>query len=171
MPPAADTEEGRGRMKRQKIHFIVRVDTDEELERVAARVGRALNCTFAEGEFQRWYAQVAYVFGLKISVSGVDIGSKKVVKLTGGVAEEGFLYAPDGSGDVEYDRVDISAFVVDLLTIRTGLQWYRQPTPEDHAAERRAVGAFDDMLGGVDSRRAAADGEGNSGSGPDTRDS
>jgi hypothetical protein len=153
-----DTEEmGSVQMKRQKIHFTARVDTDEELEWVAARVGQALNCTFAEGEFQRWYAQVAYVFGLKISVSGVDIGSKKVARLTGGVAEEGFLYAPDGSDDVEYDRVDISAYVVDLLTIRTGLQWYRRPTPEDHAAERRAIDAFDDMLGGVGSQGAVTD--------------
>jgi hypothetical protein len=146
-------------MRRQKISFSARVDTDEELEQVAARVGRALNCTFAEGEFQRWYAQVANVFGLKISVSGVGgIGGKKVAKLCGGVAEEGFLYAPDGSDDVEYDRVDISAYVVDLLTIRTGLQWYR-PTPEDYAAERAAARGFDDMLGGVGSRRSATDDE------------
>jgi hypothetical protein len=99
-------------MKRQKIHFSARVDTDEELEQVATRVEQALNCMFAEGEFQRWYAQVANVFGLKISVSGVwGIGGKKVAKLYGEVAEKGFLYAPDGSDDVEYDRVDISAYV------------------------------------------------------------
>jgi hypothetical protein len=65
----------------------------------------------------------------------------------------------------------ISSSVADLLTIRTGLQWYRQPTPEDHAAERRAVGTFDDMLGGVDSRRAVADGRGDSRKDPGTRDS
>jgi hypothetical protein len=146
-------------MRRQKISFSARVDTDEELEQVAARVGRALNCTFAEGEFQRWYAQVANVFGLEISVSGVGgIDGKKVAKLCGEVAEEGFLYAPDGSDDVEYDRVDISAYVADLLTIRTGLQWYR-PTPEDYAAERAAARGFDDMLGGVGSRRSATDDE------------
>ncbi|MEU4999358.1 hypothetical protein [Streptomyces sp. NPDC021622] len=142
--------------KRQKIHFSVRVDTDETperpvkaLEQVATSVGRALNCTFAEGEFQRWYAQVADVFGLKLSVAGVGgIGGKSVAKLVGAVAEKGFRYAPDGSGQVEYDRVDISAYMVDLLTIRTGLEWY-QPTPEDLAAERGAAGRFDDRLGQV----------------------
>jgi hypothetical protein len=146
-------------MKRQKISFSARVDTDEELEQVATRVGQALNCTFAEGEFQRWYAQVADVFGLKISVSGVwGIGGKKVAKLYGEVAEKGFLYAPDGSDDVESDRVDISAYVVDLLTIRTGLQWYR-PTPDDYDAERTAARGFDDMLGGVGSQGPATDDE------------
>ncbi|SER36876.1 hypothetical protein SAMN05216188_110279 [Lentzea xinjiangensis] len=141
-------------MKRQKISFNARVDTDEALDQVATRVGQALNCTFAEGEFQRWYAEVAHVFGLKISISGVvGIGGKKVAKIVGGVAEEGFLYAPDGSDDVEYDRVDISAYVVDLLTIRTGLEWYR-PSPEDLAAEREAARGFDDMLGGVSSSRS-----------------
>jgi hypothetical protein len=146
-------------MKRQEISFSARVDTDEELEQVATRVEQALNCMFAEGEFQRWYAQVANVFGLKISVSGVwGIGGKKVAKLYGEVAEKGFLYAPDGSDDVEYDRLDISAYVVDLLNIRTGLQWYR-PTPEDYAAERRAARGFDDMLGGVGSQRSATDAE------------
>ncbi|MBC6447105.1 hypothetical protein [Actinokineospora xionganensis] len=125
------------------------MDTDEELEHVAARVGQALDCTFTRGEFQRGYAQVSYVFGLKISVVGVyGIGGKDVVKLVGSVTEEGFLYAPDGSDQVEYDRVDISAYLVDLLTIRTGLQWY-QPTPEDRAAERKAAGRYDDILGGI----------------------
>jgi hypothetical protein len=142
-------------MKRQEISFSARVDTDEELEQVAARVGQALNCPFVEGEFQRWYAQVADVLGLKISVSGVSgIGGKKVAKLYGEVAEEGFLYAPDGGDAVESDQVDISAYVVDLLTIRTGLQWYR-PTPEDYAAERRAARVFHDMLGGVGSQGSA----------------
>ncbi len=136
-------------MRRQDLHISARVDTDEELEQVAARVGQALNCSFERGEFQRWYAQVAHVLGLKISISGVSgIGGKNVVKLVGEVAEEGFLYAPDGSDDVEYDRMDISSYMVDLLTIRTGLQWYR-PTPEDYAAERQAARGVDDMLGGV----------------------
>ncbi|MEV0116903.1 hypothetical protein AB0H77_27290 [Streptomyces sp. NPDC050844] len=142
--------------KRQKVYFSVRVDTEETpekpvkaLEQVAERVGQALNCTFAEGEFQRWYAQVADVFGLKLSVAGVGgIGGKSVAKLVGEVAEKGFRYAPDGSDQVEYDRVDISAYMVDLLTIRTGLEWY-QPTPEDLAAERGAAGRFHDRLGQV----------------------
>ncbi|SDJ38065.1 hypothetical protein SAMN05192558_10961 [Actinokineospora alba] len=136
-------------MKRQEMYFSARLDTDEELQQVAARVGQALNCIFARGEFQRWYAQVADVFGLKISVVGVSgIGGKDVAKIVGEVAEKGFLYAPDGSDQVEYDRVDISAYMVDLLTIRTRLQWY-QPTPEDLAAEGKAASRFDDWLGGV----------------------
>ncbi|SDJ38041.1 hypothetical protein SAMN05192558_10962 [Actinokineospora alba] len=139
-------------MKRQKIYFSVRLDTDEELQQVAARVGQALNCTFVRGEFQRWYAEVAYVFGLKISVAGVSgIDRKKVAKLVASVAEKGFRQAPDGNGPVEYERVDISAYMTDLLTIRTGLPWY-QPTPEDHAAEGKAAGRFDDWLGGVGSQ-------------------
>ncbi|SDP44341.1 hypothetical protein SAMN05192558_10960 [Actinokineospora alba] len=136
-------------MKRQKIYFSARLDTDEELGQVAARVGQALNCTFARGEFQRGRAEVSKVFGLKISLVGVfGIGGKDVVKLVGSVGENGFLYAPDGSDQVEYDRVDISDYLVDLLTIRTGLQWYR-PTPEDRAAERKAARGYDDWLGGV----------------------
>ncbi|TDC92333.1 hypothetical protein E1161_13230 [Saccharopolyspora aridisoli] len=152
-------------MKPQKIHLDIRVDTDETmktveaLEQVAASVGQALNCTFVEGEFQRWYAQVAYVFGLKLSVVGVaGIGGKDVAKLVGSVIEKGFRYAPDGSGLAEIERVDISDYMVDLLTIRTELQWYR-PTPEDRAAERAAAGRFDDMLGGVGPRGWTTDDE------------
>ncbi|MEV8440693.1 hypothetical protein AB0425_25200 [Actinosynnema sp. NPDC051121] len=136
-------------MKRHEIHLDIRSDTDEELEQVAERVGSALNCTFAEGEFQRWYALVANVFGLELVLVGAHgVGGKKVAKLMGEVAEEDFLYAPDGSDQVEYDRVDISLYVVDLLTIRTGLQWYR-PSAEDYAAEREARSGFDDWLGGL----------------------
>ena len=137
-------------MKRQVIFLDVRVDTDETLEQVAARVGQALGCVFARGEFQRWYAQVAYVFDLKLSlVAEHGIGGKNVAKMVAAVAEEGFIYAPDGSGDTaEHDRVDISPYIVDLLTIRTGLQWY-QPTEEDRAAEHEAARGFDDWLGGI----------------------
>jgi hypothetical protein len=137
-------------MKRQKIHFSARLDTDEELDQVAAHVGQALNCTFTKDEYQRWYAQVADVFGLKISVMGVSgVGGKNVAKLVGSVAERGFRYDPDG-GLAEIDRVDISAYMVDLLTIRTELRWYR-PAPEDYAAERKAARGLDDWLGGVGS--------------------
>lgn len=137
----------------------MKVDTGARLGCVAARVGQSLNCTFVEGEFQRWYAQVAYVLGLKLSVVGVaGIGGKDVAKLVGSVTEKGFRYATDGSGLAEIDRVDISDYMVDLLTIRTGLQWYR-PTPEDRAAERAAAGRFDDMLGGVGTQRWTTDDE------------
>ncbi|MFD1051676.1 hypothetical protein ACFQ1S_42050, partial [Kibdelosporangium lantanae] len=114
------------RAKWHKIRFSARVDTDETMKQVAARVGQALGCTFAKGEFQRWYAEVAYVFGLKISIIGVGgVGGKNVAKLVGEVSEHAFRYAPDGSDDVDHERVDISAYVVDLLTVRTGLRWYR----------------------------------------------
>lgn len=150
-------------MKRQKIRLSARVDTDEALEEVAARVGQALSCTFDKGEFQRRNAQVAYVFGLKLSlVTEYGVGDKKVAKLVGSVTEKGFRYTPDGSGLAEFDRVDISAYVVDLLTIRTGLQWY-QPTPEDYAAEQSAGRGINDWHGGVGSRGWTADDEEKSG--------
>lgn len=136
-------------MKRQEVYLSVRVDTDEDLEHVAERVGQALGCTFAEGEFHRWYAQVAHVFGLKLSLVAVrGIGGKKVAKLVSSVAEKGFRHAPDGGDEVEYEDVDISAYLVDFLTVRTDSQWYR-PTPEDLAAERESVRGFDDWLGQV----------------------
>ncbi|WP_406631923.1 hypothetical protein [Amycolatopsis sp. WGS_07] len=121
------------------------------MPQVAARVGRALGCAFARGEFARWPAQVADVFGLRISLQGVGgIGGKNVAKLVGEVNEDGFLYAPDGSDDVDYERADISDYVVDLLTIRTGLRWYR-PTDADYAAEHEAARGLDDWLGGIGS--------------------
>lgn len=136
-------------MKRHEIHLDVRADTDEGLEQVAERVGQALNCAFAEGEFQDWYAQVANVFGLAlVLVAANGVGGKKVAKLMGEVDEEDVLHSSDGSDQVEYDRVDISSYVVDLLTIRTGLRWYR-PTAEDYAAEREARSGFDNWLGGL----------------------
>lgn len=139
-------------MKRKKIYFDIRADTDEALEQVAARVGQALNCTFDKGEFQRWHAQVAYIFGLKIAVVGeYGVGDKKVARLVGGITKKGFRYALGGSGFAEYDRGDITASLVDLLTIRTGLQWY-QPTAEDYVAERAAARGIDDWHGGIGSQ-------------------
>ncbi|TYB56606.1 hypothetical protein FXF51_43300 [Nonomuraea sp. PA05] len=136
-------------MKRHKIFLSVRADTDEALEQVAARVGQAMTCTFVRGEFQRWHAQVAEVFGLRLALVGeYGISDKKVAKLVGVVAEKGFRHALDGDGPIEYERVDISAYVVDLLTIRTGLRWYR-PTAEDLAAEGAAARGIDDWHGQV----------------------
>ncbi|GGS45574.1 hypothetical protein [Actinokineospora fastidiosa] len=138
--------------RRQEISLNVRADTDDEMTQVAERVGQALGCTFAEGEYNKWYAEVAEVFGLKLSLVPVHgIGGRKVAKLVSSIAEKGFLFAPDGSDDVEYDDVDISAYIVDLLTIRTGLRWYA-PTAEDRAAEMKGVAAFDDWLGQVGPR-------------------
>lgn len=134
-------------MKRQTPFVDVRTDTGEHPEQVAARVGPALECTFAAGEFQKGYAQVANVFGLKLSLVAVTgAGGKDVVKLVGGVAERGFVYGPDGAV-AEHDRVDISDYVVDLLNLRTDLRWYR-PTAEDRAAEAEAARGYDDWLGG-----------------------
>ncbi|GAB3895030.1 hypothetical protein GCM10029964_074330 [Kibdelosporangium lantanae] len=76
------------------------------------------------------------------------VGGKNVAKLVGEVSEHAFRYAPDGSDDVDHERVDISAYVVDLLTVRTGLRWYR-PTGADYAAERKAARGLTDWLGGI----------------------
>lgn len=146
-------------MNRQAIYIDVRADTDEHPEQVAARVGRALDCTFTEGEHQRWYAQIAHVFGLRLALVGrAGIGGKKVAKLVSQVAEHGLLHAPDGSGRIERDRVDISPYIADLLTLRTGLRWY-QPTAEDRAAENKAASRFDDFLGGVGAEPWTSDDE------------
>ncbi|MEO3824836.1 hypothetical protein [Actinomadura sp. B10D3] len=136
-------------MKRQAIYLDVRADTDEHPGQVAARVGRALDCTFAEGEHLGWYAQIAHVFGLKLVLVGrAGIGGKNVIKVTSQLAEADFLRTPDGNGRFEQDRVDISPYITVLLTLRTGLLWY-QPTAEDRAAENKAASRFDDFLGGV----------------------
>ncbi|WP_185845924.1 hypothetical protein [Kibdelosporangium aridum] len=52
--------------------------------------------------------------------------------------------------------MDISAYIVDLLTMRTGLQWY-QPAAEDRAAENKWSAAHDDWLGGVEDLRRIQD--------------
>lgn len=139
-------------MGRQVIFINVRTDTEAgdkgKLEHIASLVGQALNCTFAEGEYERWYAQLAFVFGLEVALVGrAGIGGKKVAKLVANVDERKLYTAPDGSL-IEHDRVDISEYIVDLLTARTGLQWY-VPTAEDRMAEGKASARFDDWLGGV----------------------
>jgi hypothetical protein len=152
--PAKEEEQ----MGRQVIELDVRADTDEALTDVAALVGQALDCTFAEGEYQRWYAQVAFVFGLKLSLSGrAGIGGKKVAKLVSNIGEPGLKHAPDGSR-IERDSVDISDYIVDLLTVRTGLQWY-VPTAEDRKAEAKSAGRFDDWLGGLGGEAWSSDDE------------
>lgn len=135
-------------MGRQVIGLDVRADTSEHLEQLAERVGQALSCTFAEGEHQRWYAQVASVFGLKLYLVGRSgIGGKEVAKLISNIGEPGLKRASDGSR-IELDEVDISAYIADLLTVRTGLQWYL-PTAEDRLAESKAAFAFDDFVHGT----------------------
>jgi hypothetical protein len=143
-------------MKRQVIYLDVRADTKEADEQIATLVGQALNCTFAEIEQPKnHYPQVAYVFGLKLRLIGVQgIDRKYAVKLVGYVDEDGFR--TPGKGLSQHDQVDISAYIVDLLTMRTGLQWY-QPTAEDRAAENKSSSAYDDWLGGVDDLRRARD--------------
>ncbi|CAM3575934.1 hypothetical protein KIPE111705_14940 [Kibdelosporangium persicum] len=143
-------------MRRQVICLDVRVDTGETQEQVATRVGRALNCTFTEVEQPKnRYPHVATVFGLRLRLIGaLGIGRKEVCKLVGHVTDEGFR--TPGKGLSEHDQVDISAYVVDLLTMRTGLRWY-QPTAEDRAAENKWAAAYDDWLGGVDDQRRIQD--------------
>ncbi|RSM80013.1 hypothetical protein DMH04_30930 [Kibdelosporangium aridum] len=143
-------------MKRQVIYLDVRVDTEETLEQVATRVGQALDCTFTEVEQPKnRYPYVAEVFGLKLRLLGVrGIDGKKVSKLVGHVSESGFR--SPGKGLSEHDQVDVSAYIVDLLTMRTGLQWY-QPTVEDRAAENKWSAAYDDWLGGVEDLRRLRD--------------
>jgi hypothetical protein len=54
--------------------------------------------------------------------------------------------------------VDISDYIVDLLTVRTGLQWY-VPTAEDRKAEAKSAGRFDDWLGGLGGEAWSSDDE------------
>jgi hypothetical protein len=149
-------------MRRQIIDLDVRADTavdsTQALEHVAALVGQALNCTFTEGEHQRWYAQVAFAFGLKLSLVGRSgIGGKQVAKLMSNIGEPGLIHAPDRRR-IELDEVDISAYVADLLTVRTGLQWYL-PTAEDRLAESKAAFAFDDFVHGTGGEGWSSDDE------------
>nr|WP_042185109.1 hypothetical protein [Kibdelosporangium sp. MJ126-NF4]CEL16527.1 hypothetical protein [Kibdelosporangium sp. MJ126-NF4]CTQ90480.1 hypothetical protein [Kibdelosporangium sp. MJ126-NF4] len=143
-------------MKRQVLHLDVRADTTETKDEVAARVGRALNCAFTEVERPKnHYPRVATVLGLELRLTDErGINRKSVVKLDGYVTERGFRTPGRGLG--EHASVDISAYIVDLLTMRTGLQWYR-PTAEDRAAEGKASAAYDDWLGGVDDLRRMRD--------------
>lgn len=111
-------------------------------------MGQALNCTFAEGEYQRWYAQVASVFGLKLSLVGRSgVGGKDVAMLVSSIDEPRLEQVPDGSR-IDYESVDVSSYIADLLTVRTGLRWYL-PTAEDRAAEGIAAWQLYDFLGGV----------------------
>lgn len=145
-------------MSKQEIYINIRADTSENLEQVATLVGQALNCTFAEGEYERWYAQVATVFGLEMALVGRSgVGGKDVAKLVAAVDEPGLIHAPDGSV-IERDRLDISAYVADLLTVRTGLQWYL-PTAEDRLAESKAAFAFDDFIHGTGGEGWSSDDE------------
>jgi hypothetical protein len=139
-------------MKRHVINISVRVDTEEPIEQTAARVGQALGCTFAEVEYQKnRHGHVAYVLGFRLRLEWAQgIGRKAVTRLTGIINDKDVRNAPDGAGSAENVDADISPYIVDLLTMRTGLRWY-QPTAEDVLFENRVSAAYDDWLGGVGS--------------------
>lgn len=69
------------------------------------------------------------------------VGGKRVFWLHGDVIEPGFLDGPEDE-PLEFDQVDISAYMVDLLNMRTPYRWYI-PTSADLDAENEHGRALD----------------------------
>jgi len=140
-------------MDQQRLHFDVRAATGEAMGQVAARIGRALNLTFTERE---WDDRPAHFgsglgFGLRLTAAGTyDNPEVQLVAYT--------------RVDVSFPftEVDISPYVAGLLTTLTRLDWY-VPSAEQIADEREAyrlATLWSDQWSRTDEERAAELNEG-----------
>jgi hypothetical protein len=133
-------------IRRTRIDFSIRTDDTVSREELADSLALALGCSFAKGRFRKMPALVAESLGVSISLTPWSgIGGKKIFRLYGDVLEPGFV-AETETETVEIERTDISAYMVDLLNIRTPCRWY-VPTLADLDAENEHARAVDRAMG------------------------
>lgn len=133
-------------IRRTETDFAIRTDDAAVLEEIAGTLALALGCSFTKGKFRKMPALVAESLGVTISLTPWrGVGNKKIFRLHGDVLEPGFV-AETVTEPVEIERIDISAYMVDLLNIRTPYRWYI-PTLADLDAENEHAIAVDRALG------------------------
>ena len=126
-------------MPRNLIRFDVRVVTSSAIEEVAAQVAAALGCTFVEGRVQQVPSMVAELFGLSISIQPWrGLGERPILRVRGQILDPRWVEGADWE-EWQSHSTDISAYVADLLSLRTSFDWYL-PSDEERSAER-AFGA------------------------------
>lgn len=122
-------------MDRTVLHFCVYKYSKMPAEKMAAKVGDALGCTFEEGRLFKSDAFVAHFLGLNVHLYDViGLGNREVFVLASMLEEHEFLNGPGGER-VDLTVQEISAAISDLLNVRLGGGWH-PPTEEEALAAR-----------------------------------
>jgi hypothetical protein len=122
-------------MDRTALHFCVYRYSTMPAERMAAKVGDALGCTFTAGRLFKSDAFIAHFLGLNVHLyDAVGLGNRNVFVLASMLAEDRFLDGP-GAERVDLAVQEISVAVSDLLNVRLGGGWHL-PTEEEVLAVR-----------------------------------
>jgi hypothetical protein len=121
-------------MKRTVLEFSVRSKDIRTLDEVSTLIGKALGCSFCDGEIHKIPARVALLLGMLIGVyKWRGQNSESIFRLHTDVGNDGFFRAPEGQG-VEIEIVDISQAIIDLLDVSGAGEWY-VPSKVDVTAE------------------------------------
>jgi hypothetical protein len=132
-------------MRRTIVDFAVRTTADLPLNTLAAELERALSCSFRDGRYHGVPALVADVIGLEVALlHWGGVGGRPIFRLDGEVQDPRFVDVPPGE-TLEIDALDISPYLADVLTIRTGHDWY-VPTDVDRAAEQEHAKLIDEAF-------------------------
>jgi len=135
-------------MDQQRLHADVRAATREAMGQVAAHIGRALNLTFTEREWDDRPAHFARGLGFRVRLTAAGTYDEPEVELAA-------FTEVDGSSS--FTDVDISLYAAGLLTTLTHLDWYA-PSAEQIADERaahRMATSWSDQWSRTDEERAA----------------
>jgi hypothetical protein len=121
-------------MKRVVLEFSVRSKDTRPLDEFSDLVGRALGCTFYDGEFRKIPARVTVVLGMLVGMyNWRGQNNESIVRVHTDIESDRFFRAPEGE-NLEIEIIDISRAIIDLLDVHDVSEWY-VPSDADVAAE------------------------------------
>ena len=130
-------------MKRTVIGFAVRHYSEESLEVVADRVGRALGCAFRDDDHHDAQGMIADLLGANVDLYDTrGLHDAVVFVLSSRVVDPRWLPPDDDDEEFEVVTIDITPVVIDVLEIRGCGEWHAPTDAEvaaelSHAARRR----------------------------------
>lgn len=125
------------RTHRTKIGFDIRT-ASPDLDGVAESVGRVLGCEFEDEEIEKVPSKVARMLGLRLSLQPWSVSGSPIIRFRG-VVDAISMIERDGAGDMpSFTTIDVGDYLVDLLGLTTGLDWY-VPSFDDRVAENETA--------------------------------
>lgn len=118
---------------RTHLMFDLRTTLSRPLAEVAEVVARTLSCEFQEEDVEKVSSLVANVMGLEIVLQPWSVHDRRIVRLRGQISGPLLAQRVDGHAP-SVTRIDISPYLLDLLTLSTDLDWYL-PNRDDELAE------------------------------------
>jgi hypothetical protein len=127
---------------RTTLTFDLRTVATQPIEVVAQSVADVLGCTFQEEEIEKIPSLAARVLGLKISLQPWSVHETRIFRLHGAIGDTRILQRIDGRAP-SVTSIDISPYVMDLLTTHTDIEWYF-PTRDDYLEESETARQLDE---------------------------